>query len=128
MKGQVSTEFMIFLSVLIVILSVFLWSNLSLQHRMIGVKSDIEAQELCDKIAFEINSAVRAGEGYKRRFYVDESFFGVSDFSINIEEYSVFVDFNGNSVSSSIITKNITNGMKKGWNTIENINGGIHVS
>lgn len=128
MKGQVSTEFMIFLSILIVIVSAFLWSNLSLEYRMIGVKSNVEAQELCDEIAFEINSAVRAGEGYKRRFYVDENLFGASDFNIFVEDYSVFIDWNGKSVICSITTKNVTGNIKKNWNTIKNIKGEINVS
>ncbi len=129
MKGQVSTEFMIFLSILLVIVSVFLWSNLSLQHRMIGIKTDVDAEELSEKIAFEINAAVKAGNGYRRRFYVDEKLFGASDFDISVQDYSVFIDWDGNSVSSSIITKNITSGkIKKGWNIIRNIEGEIHVS
>ena len=94
-----------------------------------GVKSSLEAQELCDKIAFEINAAIKAGNGYKRKFYVDETLFGASDFTVSIEEYSVFIDLDGKSVSSSIITKNITSGtIRKGWNIIENLNGGLHVS
>jgi len=129
MRGQVSTEFMIFLSILLVILSVFLWSNLSLQYRMMGVKSDVEAQELCDKIAFEINAAVKAGNGYKRIFYIDETLFGASDFEIIIEGYSVFIDWDDSSVSSSIVTRNVTSGnIKKGWNTIKNIESELHVS
>jgi len=130
MRGQVSVEFMIFMSILIIIVSIFLWSNLSFQYKMIGVKSNVEAQELCDEIAFEINSAVRAGEGYKRRFYVDENLYGASDFEISVEYYSVFIDWDDKSATSSIIIKNITSGtIKKGfWNTIENINGELHVS
>lgn len=129
MKGQVSIEFMIFLSILLIILTILLWSNLSLRYRMIGIKSNVEAQELCDKIAFEINSAIRAGEGYKRRFYLDETIYGSSGFDIFVEDYSVFIDWNDKSVTSSIITKNITSGsIQKGWNTIENKNGELHVT
>ncbi len=129
MRGQVSTEFMIFMSILLLIVSILLWSNLSLQYRMMGLKSNVEAQKLCDKIAFEINSATRAGEGYKRRFYVDENLYGASDFEISVEYYSVFIDWDGKSATSSIITKNITSGtIKKDWNIIENINGELHVT
>jgi len=129
MTGQVSTEFMIFVSILVVIMTIFLWSNTSLSYQAIGIKSNTEAKKLCDRIAFEINSASRAGNGYKRNFFVDENLYGISDFTISVSEYSVFVDWNGKSVSSSIIVKNITGNIVPGqWNLIENKDGIIHVT
>jgi len=129
MKGQVSAEFMIFISILIVIVSILIWSNLSIRYEMIGIKSNVEAQQLCDKIAFEVNSAIRAGDGYKRTFYIEDTLYGVSDFEIFIEEYAVYIDWDSNSVVCNIITKNITSGsVDKEWNTIENINGVLYVT
>ena len=96
---------------------------------MIGIKSNVEAQQLCDKIAFEVNSAIRAGDGYKRTFYIEDTLYGVSDFEIFIEEYAVYIDWDSNSVVCNIITKNITSGsVDKEWNTIENINGVLYVT
>jgi len=128
MIGQVSTEFMIFVSILVVMMTIFLWSNTSMSYQAIGIKSDTEAKKLCDRIAFEINSASRAGNGYKRNFYVDENLYGISDFTISVSEYSVFVDWDEKSVSSSIIVKNITGTIHTGWNLIENKDGIIHVT
>ena len=128
MIGQVSTEFMIFVSILVVMMTIFLWSNTSMSYQAIGIKSDTEAKKLCDRISFEINSASRAGNGYKRNFYVDENLYGISDFTISVSEYSVFVDWNEKSVSSSIIVKNITGTIHTGWNLIENKDGIIHVT
>jgi len=129
MKGQASVEFMVFICVLMVILSVFLWSDMSLQNRIIGIKSNTEAKELCDSIAFEINTAARAGDGYKRDFFVKSSFFGALDFNVSVENYSVFIDWNGKSVSSSIIIQSVSGtGVVKGMNTIENKDGVIHVN
>ena len=109
MKGQSGVEFMILMAVMLTIVLVFVWSGLSLRQRVFDIKTNLEAQELCDNIAFEINSAVKAGNGYKREFYVKNEFFGVSDFLIHATAYSVFIDWNGKSVSSSIVT-NTTNG------------------
>jgi len=128
MIGQVSTEFMIFVSILVVMMTIFLWSNTSMSYQAIGIKSDTEAKKLCDRISFEINSASRAGDGYKRNFYVDENLYGISDFTISVSEYSVFVDWNEKSVSSSIIVKNITGTIHTGWNLIENKDGIIYVT
>ena len=127
MKAQLSIEFIILISILLIIFTVFLFSGTSTRSRLIGIKSRLEAKELSDSIAFEINTAVRAGNGYERRFYVKDSLFGVSDFSISVEGYYVFVDWDKSSVSSSVITDGIVGSMSKGWNMINNTNGVIHV-
>jgi hypothetical protein len=108
---------------------IFLWNHLSLQRRLDHVKSNVEAQELCDNLAFEINSAVKAGKGYKRSFLLEGSIHGTSDFDISIANYSIFIDWNGNSVVSNIITREINGTIEKGrWNVIKNINGAINVT
>jgi hypothetical protein len=130
MRGQAAIEFMIYVSILALILAIFLWSNASLQNRMIGIKTVTEAKNFCDNIAFEINNAVRTGDGYSRKFYVPDNFYGVSNFMISVGNYSVYLDWKNNSASSSIIIKNLTNTntISPGFNLIENINGGIHVN
>lgn len=127
MKSQVSVEFIVLVSMLILIFIAFLLSSSSIKFRLIGIKSEIEAKELCDDIASEINHAVRAGNGYERRFYVKDSFYGVSNFNISIEGNSVFMDWDEKSVSSSIITNNVVGNVSKGWNKINNTNGVIYV-
>jgi hypothetical protein len=129
MKGQSSVEFMVYIGILLVILSVFLWSSNSLQSRLNEVKIQNDAQQLCDKVAFEINTAVRSGNGYKRDFYMEKSFFGVSDFNITVDYYTVYLTWNNFSVISNIITKNITGTITEGRiNTIENRRGIIYVN
>ena len=129
MKGQISTEFMIFVTILFFILMAFLWSNQSLQNRLIGIKSNVEAQKLCDRLAFEINAAVKAGNGYERSFRVGDSFYGTSDFSISVVNYSVFIDWDDKSVASNIVIRDINGTIEKGsWNVIKNINGEVNVT
>jgi hypothetical protein len=129
MKSQAGVEFLILMSIMLTIVLVVVWSGLSLRQKVFWSKTVTEAQELCDYIAFEINSAVKAGDGYKRNFYVENEFFGVTDFTITVSEYSVFIDWDGKSVSSSIVTRNITGSIEKGKTyTIENKNGEIIVT
>ncbi|RLG57038.1 MAG: hypothetical protein DRN95_06015, partial [Candidatus Hydrothermarchaeota archaeon] len=87
MRAQSSVEFLFFIGIATIIFAIFMWSNISLQNDFIGIKRNAEAKKLCDRIAFEINSAVRMGNGYKRKFYVDENLFGVSDFNISVVDY-----------------------------------------
>lgn len=130
MKGQAAIEFLVYVGIVAMILAAFLWSSLSLQNQSIHTKTNAEAKKLCDNIAFEINSAVRSGDGYSREFLVPRSFDGVRDFTITIEDYSVFLDWRDKSTSSGIIVNNITNTntINKGPNFIENKDGSIHVT
>lgn len=130
MKGQSAIEFMTYVSMLTLILAIFLWSNVSLEKRKIGIKTMVEAENFCGGIAFEINNAVRSGNGYSRKFYVDDIFNGVSDFVVTVSNYSVYVDWTDNSVSSSIVVKELanTNTINPGYNLIENRNGDIYVT
>ena len=130
MKGQAGIEFMILMSVMLTIVLIFVWNGLSTRQRVFEAKTNVKAQEFCDYIAFEINSAVKAGDGYKRNFNVENELFGISDFTINVSEYSVFVDWDGKSVTSSIVIRNITNGViERGKKySIENKNGEIYVT
>lgn len=95
---------------------------------MITLSSDTEARKLSDRIAFEINIALKAGNGYSREFYIEETFAGISDFDILVYSYSIVIKWSQGSVSSQILTENITGSVKKGWNFIENKNGEIYVS
>ena len=129
MKGQAGIEFMALMSIMLTIVLIFVWNGLSTRQRVFDVKTNADAQELCDNIAFEINSAVKAGDGYKRNFYVQDEFFGVSNFTVTISEYSVFMDWSKKSVSSVIVTKNINGGIERGKRySIENKNGEIYVT
>jgi len=129
MKGQAGVEFMILMSVMLMIVLIFVWNGLSTRQKVFDAKTNVEAQEFCDYIAFEINSAVKAGNGYKRNFYVKNEFFGTSDFNITVSEYSVFIDWDGKSVSSSIVTRNINGLIERGKKySIENKNGEIYVT
>jgi hypothetical protein len=128
MKGQAGIEFLFFVGILVLIFTFVIWNSSSLQNQLNGVKMNVEAKNFCDKIAFEINSAVRSGNGYNRKFYVEKEFFGVSDFRISTGNYSVFIDWNKGSIGSSIIIKNITGGINKGFNFIENREGEIYVT
>jgi hypothetical protein len=128
MKAQVSMEFMILIFLLVLLFVLYTQNSFSVQKDMITIKIEQDAKQVSDKIAFEINTAVSSGNGYARRFYVENSFSGISDFTISVENYEATISWSQESVSSQITTKNITGVISKGWNLIENRVGDIHVS
>lgn len=128
MKAQVSVEFMVLISILLILFILYIKNSLSLQKDMTAIKIDQEAKKLSDRIAFEINTAVKSGNGYKRNFFVENSFAGISNFNIFVDNYEVKLVWDQDFVTSQIVTKNITGDVGKGWNLIENRDGVIHVS
>jgi hypothetical protein len=130
MKGQSAFEFLVYVGILVLIMAVFMWNSMSLQNQSMHTKIDVEAKNLCNMVASEINNAVRTGDGYSRKFLVSKSFAGITDFTIKVSEYSVFLDWGDRSLICSIIIRNITNTdvIDKGYNFIENKNGNIYVS
>lgn len=128
MKSQAGIELMIFVSILLLAFTSFLIGNFSFQSELITTKTSTEAQKICDEIGFEINTAVRAGNGYERNFFVEDSFFGVSEYNITVQNYTVYLDWDKGSITSTIITDNIIGSVEEGWNMIKNTGGKIYVT
>ncbi len=84
-------------------------------------------QELSDRIAFEINLAAKAGDGYAREFFVPSSVEGVRNFSVEVGNYEVRVKWDGESVTSTILVKDVQGIVHKGRNVVMNAGGVIHV-
>ena len=127
MKLQVSVEFIFFVSFLLVVLLFVIIGNYSFYKRANELRIENSARKLCDKIASEINLAIKLGDGYRRKFFVDYSFEGITSFNISVSDYLVSVEWYGGRVTSSILTQNISGEVKKGWNIIENNKGEIYV-
>jgi len=128
MKGQVSIEFMVYFAFVLIIGGIFLINHLTSSQRLSELKMDVDAGKLLKKISFEINSAVIAGDGYERRFYIQDKIAGFSTFTISVGNYSVFLDWDYRSKSSTIITESINGTVNKKWNLIRNVNGTVYVN
>ncbi|MBD3155264.1 MAG: hypothetical protein GF368_01250 [Candidatus Aenigmarchaeota archaeon] len=128
MKAQVSVEFLVYFGFLLLVSSLFLANHLSNSQKLSNLKMEVESQEIADKVSFEINSAVIAGNGYERNFYLEEKIGGFSNYTVEIGDYYVLIDWDGRSKISKASTKSINGTIEKGWNLIRNINGGIYVN
>ena len=128
MKGQISIEFLIYFTLTLLILTFFLIKNETVNEELSNLKMDVEANDLIEKISFEIDSAVIAGDGYERKFFLDDSIGGFSTYSVEVMNYSVLLDWGDRSKSSTIITKSINGTINKKWNLIRNVDGVIYVN
>ena len=128
MKGQVSIEFIVYFGLILLISTFFFVKHIKTDERLTYMKMDNEADKFTEKIVFEINSAVIAGDGYERRFYLEDKIGGYSDYNIQTNDYYVVVDWDGKSKILSIITESVNGSFDKGWNFIRNQDGVINVN
>ncbi len=127
MKSQVSIEFLILISILIAFAGIVILVNSSFQRNVREEEIERAALQACEKISFEINNAVRFGEGYKRSFYLEEKIAGL-DYTLNLENYTIIIEFDGKRIECKTLAKEINGNLKKGWNLIQNLKGDIYVS
>ena len=128
MKGQVSFEYLVYFTLILLISSFFIINQLNTNQRLNHLKMDVEADELAEKIAFEINSAVIAGDGYERKFFLEEKIGGYSSYTVETGDYYILVDWDGRSKIASINTKSVNGTIGEKWNLIRNVNGVIYVN
>ena len=126
MKGQISVEFITFFGVILLLLSLASYAAITSTRDIIADNEATDARRIASTIAYEINIAVEIGPGYSHKFYLPLLLYGNSNYSVNLlENRFVYVLWKNKSYSLLVLAENITDGVKKGSNTIRNINGVI---
>jgi hypothetical protein len=126
--AQVSIEFIVLVSVLVLILATVVYYNSSFYVRINAAKDYNNAQGISDQISSEINLALRIGDGYSRSFYVPGSISNSIDYNITVNDYTVVLNWNNGYVTSTVLAKNISGNLNKGQNIIRNLDGIIYVN
>ncbi len=128
-KSQASIEFMSFVAILLVMLLIVASNSSSFTANMINSRVYTEGKKMSDTIAFEINTAVKAGDGYRRSFFVGNDIFGITNFVVATGSYTVVVDWKSGFASTPIVISGLQGNItKNSWNTISNSGGIIYVS
>lgn len=125
-KGQISMEFITFLGVILVLFALASYAAV-ISSRDIAAENEVtDARRIASIVAYEINIAKEVGTGYSHRFSLPASLYGDSDYAVNLSENNfVSVLWKGRSYSLPVTAENITGIVKKGPNTIRNVNGVI---
>lgn len=127
MKSQVSVEFLLLVSILIAFTGIIILINSNFQRSVKEEEIEKAALQTCEKISFEINNAVRFGDGYKRKFYLNEKIAGL-DYSVSLQNYTILIEFDEKRMECKTLAKEINGDMKKGWNLVQNLKGEIYIS
>lgn len=125
MKAQVSTEFILYAAILVFILAFAAYFAVVTAGdiRTEGVNTD--AKRVAAIIATEINTAVEVGDGYSRRFFLPQTLYSDTNYTVSIDAQRVYVLWNSRSYSLPVLAGNTTGVPAKGYNTLKNVNGVI---
>ncbi|MBU5690020.1 MAG: hypothetical protein QXM68_02425 [Candidatus Aenigmatarchaeota archaeon] len=127
MKAQMGIEFVVLTSLLLVIISIFLYSSYSKQAELINIKTENELKDLLDAASFEINAAVKAGDGYERSFNMN-IYTTLSQYNMEIHGNEIILVYGKWSMYKTIITRDVVGNFTKDFNRIKNVGGTIYVN
>lgn len=128
MLAQVSLEFLILISLLAVIFSLVFYFNSHYSKEINNRKIFYAAQNIADRVAKEIDMAIKFGDGYSRVFYIEEKMLDSVEYNISYSFYRVRVEWSNGKTESKSLAKEIEGEIKKGKNVIRNIGGKVYVN
>jgi hypothetical protein len=129
-KAEVSTEFMIFIGILLVFFVFFTGiigvNNIDIYESTVFTN----ARNILDTVTNEINTATRI-EGYYREFYIPEKLVSGDEYNITIYKSlrMVKIEWNGmKNLMNNIQTENIQGNVTPGINKIQRENGIVKIN
>jgi hypothetical protein len=129
-KAEVSTEFMVFIGILLVFF-VFFVGIIGVNNRDIDESTVFaNARNILGTVTNEINTATRI-EGYYREFYIPEKLVNGDDYNITIYTNlrMVKIEWNeGKNLMNNIQTENIQGNITTGTNKIKRENGIVKIN
>jgi len=129
-KAEVSTEFMVFIGILLVFF-VFFVGVVGVNNRDINESTVFtSAGNILDTVTGEINTASRI-EGYYREFYIPEKLADGEDYNITIynDLRMIKIEWDqGKNLMSNIQTNNTQGNITGGTNTIRRENGMVKIN
>jgi uncharacterized protein (UPF0333 family) len=127
MRGQISLEFMIFISILLLITAVASFVAVTSYNSAFDENVDRDARTVVGTLATEINIAAEIGDGYSRNFSMPGTLYGYVNYNISVYGQRAYIDWMNNRYSLPLLSYNVSGLVKKGGNMVRNINGVINI-
>ena len=127
MKAQVALEFIIIFGVFLVALilvTLSAWGNVMNINKS---TIDFESVRILNLAANRMNTVYLEGDGFSIGLVIPEKI-GNFNYTINIEDNTLWLEINELSYSKRLLASNITGTLSKGTNTIKNMDGGLVIS
>jgi hypothetical protein len=129
-KAEVSTEFMVFIGILLVFF-VFFVGIIGANNNDINDSTVFKnAENILNTVTNEINTASRI-EGYYRNFFIPEKLMDGENYSITVYEDLRIVKIewdNGKNVMNNIQTENVEGNVTPGSNNITRTDGVVKIN
>jgi uncharacterized protein (UPF0333 family) len=125
MKAQISSEFIAYAAILLVIMSFAVYFAVVTSSDLQVESVNTDAKRLAAQMASEINTAVSVGDGYSRSFSVPDYLYGNTDYTMVVMQQRVYIFWNQRSYSLPVLAGNVTGSPVKGQNHISNTGGVI---
>jgi hypothetical protein len=129
-KAEVSTEFMVFIGILLVFF-VFFVGIIGANNNDINDSTVFKnAENILNTVTNEINTASRI-EGYYRNFFIPEKLIDGENYSITVYEDLRIVKIewdNGKNVMNNIQTENVEGNVTPGNNNITRTDGVVKIN
>ncbi|MFP4038720.1 MAG: hypothetical protein ACLFTA_02975 [Candidatus Nanohaloarchaea archaeon] len=127
MKGQVSLEFFIYFSVMMIVLAVLFTNAADKQVETFDYRETTRIDAVASKVAFEVENAQAYGTGYERNFSLPREVFGDS-YTVNVSDsFAVAESESASSTATPRYTgRDVSLKSENGPFTVFN-NGSVHV-
>jgi len=126
-KSQASIEFIIYVSILLLIATVVVATWWPLRTVAFDKKVENLAGENMRLVVLHINSAQKIGDGYIGRFFLSPSLLSIN-YNITVSDFYVATSWQSRTIISTINVKDVTGEIQTGWNTVRNVGGTIFVN
>ncbi|MDY6774426.1 MAG: hypothetical protein SVS85_04460 [Candidatus Nanohaloarchaea archaeon] len=126
-RGQSSLEFIIMLSLVMLIFSAFVSVFVNKRVSAVEKERKLVATTVADKVGFELDRALVEGEGYSRRIELRGDIRG-EEYNITVGNGTVIVSYGINSVRGYTAVDSISGSLEPGLNEIRNTGGGLVVT
>ncbi|MBR9677202.1 hypothetical protein GOV04_03605 [Candidatus Woesearchaeota archaeon] len=126
-EGQVAFEFLILVSFLFIMFTLFVYAISANMSRQNDVEEYLGMKDYAFTVQQEIRNAAFSLEGYQRTFHIPEKI-GQENYSINITGDEVYLELETYANTYTVYIPRVNGTIQKGWNTIRKENGSIYLN
>jgi len=129
-KGQVSLEFIIMVSLTLLIFAGFYSALLHKQMNAIKYNTDLEAKMLAEYIGYEVNLALTHGENFTKEFELPYKI-SVYEYNVSYEtsdNFTLIYVYYDNRYSIGYTIANLSGSLNPGSNILRNTRGMIYAN
>jgi len=129
-KAEASTEFMIFIGILLVFFVIFIGIVGVNNNEINDTTISKNAENILNTVSNEINTASRT-EGYYREFYIPEKLINGENYSITVYNSLRLIKIewdSGRDIVANIQTENVQGNVTPGTNNITRENGVVKIN